>query len=232
MLTVTTRSDRACTTPEEFRTTAYWFALVLAAALISGVAATRNVLAVPVLTFNEATGGSGTNQDQSVGWQFDVLNPITVVGLGWFDEGANGLGRSHTVGIWNPAGTLLDSVLIPAGVAAPLDGQFRTIAIAPLVLAPGAGYIVGGENFSNSGDRLADDVTQVVDSRIGYIDATFSTIGSGFVRPTSFSVATTGFYGVSFSTPEPSGIALGAMALGALVGFVRRLARRTAGRPR
>ena len=230
MFTVTTtRSDRACTTPDRFRTIAYRFALVLAAALISGVAATRNVLAVPVLTFNEASGGDGFNFDQSVGWQFNVLNPITITGLGWFDEGANGLGHSHTVGIWNPAGTLLDSVLIPAGLGTPLDGQFRTIAITPIVLAPGAGYIVGGENFGSSGDRLASDVTQAIDPRIGYIDATFSTLNSGFVRPTFFSVATTGFYGPSFSIPEPSGIALGAMALGGLVGFVRLLRRRTAG---
>src|SRR6266496_919679 len=108
------------------------------------------VAADPVLSFNPATGSSGANQAQSVGWQFDVNTSLTVTGLGWYDDGANGLAVSHTVGIWDPSGNLLASVLIPAGSAAILDGQFRTVAIAPLVLPIGVGYIVGGENFSSN----------------------------------------------------------------------------------
>src|SRR4051794_36051389 len=53
--------------------------------------------ASPVLTFNEATGAIGTNQEQSVGWQFNVLTPITVTGLGWFDDGRDGLATAHTI---------------------------------------------------------------------------------------------------------------------------------------
>jgi PEP-CTERM motif-containing protein len=47
-------------------------------------------IATPVLTFNETTGGSGANNDQSVGWQFNLVSPITVTDVGWFDEGRNG----------------------------------------------------------------------------------------------------------------------------------------------
>ena len=59
------------------------------------------------LTFNPATGGTGANNDQSVGWQFNVLNSVTVTDLEWFDPTGNGLSTAHTVGIWNPAGALL-----------------------------------------------------------------------------------------------------------------------------
>jgi hypothetical protein len=119
------------------------------------------------------------------------------------------------VGIWAPNGILLASVLVPAGAVGILDGQFRVINIAPLVLPVGNGYIVGGENFSTNTERLAFNVTQTVDPRITYFDATFSDVGSGFVRPTNFSVANTGFYGPGFSVlpagpavPEPTTLLL------------------------
>ena len=54
-------------------------------------------IATPVLTFNEATGGRGSNSDQSVGWEFNVVTSITVTDLGWFDEERNGLSVAHTL---------------------------------------------------------------------------------------------------------------------------------------
>src|SRR5262249_49080943 len=117
------------------------------------------VLALPansgVLTFNEATGGSGANQNQSVGWQFNVLNSLTVTDLEWYDPTRTGLSTAHTVGIFNPAGALLTSAVIPAGAAAGLDGMFRFVLVTPVALPVGAGYIVGGENFATNTDRLA-----------------------------------------------------------------------------
>src|ERR1700730_14870335 len=94
-----------------------------------------------VITFNPATGGTAANADQTVGWQFNVLSPLTATGLEWYDAAGTGLSTAHTVGIWSPAGTLLTSILIPAGVAAPLDGMFRFQSIAPINLPVGNGYI-------------------------------------------------------------------------------------------
>lgn len=182
--------------------------------LIVGLAASAVAASAPAITFDEATGVSGNNNNQTVGWQFDVLTPVWVTGLGWFDQGANGLGTAHTVGIWAPNGTLLTSVLVPAGTAAPLDGQYRVADIPDILLPVGTGYIIGGENFSTSDDRLVANAVQVVDPRIHYVDATYSLIGSGFVEPTHVSIANTGFEGpMAVLVPEPATVLLLATGL-------------------
>jgi len=184
--------------------------------------------ATPVLTFDEATG-TRTNSSQSVGWQFDVLSAITATGLGWYDQGQDGLSDSHTVGIWDSSGTLLTSILVPAGSTAGLDGVYRAVPIAPLLLPVGTGYIVGGEDFFESEDGLAFNVTQVTIPQISYFDATFSGGVSGFLRPTDFSIANTGFYGPMFfvganpaGAPEPATLALFGFGLLGLAVIRRR----------
>jgi hypothetical protein len=170
-----------------------------------------------VITFNPAMGGTGANANQSVGWQFNVLSPVTVVDLEWYDAAGTGLNTAHTVGIWSPTGTLLTSILIPAGAAAPLDGLFRFEFIAPISLPVGNGYIVGGQNLAASTDLLAcgsggpcDGLLPLtVDSRLAFVNATFSNSG-GFTEPAFFSAAHEGFFGPSFSVtaPEPSSMLL------------------------
>jgi hypothetical protein len=72
----------------------------------------------PVLTFS---GGLLVPPlDESVGWRFDVLAPLTVTALEYFDENGDGLHSAHAVGIWDPSGTLLVTTVIPALTAAPL----------------------------------------------------------------------------------------------------------------
>lgn len=171
--------------------------------------------------FDENTGGAGFNNDQSVGWQFDVLTPVTVTHLSWYDDGKDGLSVEHKVGIWAPDGTLLTSVIVPKGTAASLDGVWRVVPVTSVTLKAGAGYIVGGYNGLSSTDRLASEVTHTVAAQLSYVDATFSSLNGIFERPTFFSVATTGFYGPGFNiqVPGPGAVALGAFAV---VGAVRR----------
>jgi PEP-CTERM motif len=118
---------------------------------------------------------------------------------------------------------LLTSVLVPAGTGAPLDGPYRIADIPDILLPVGTGYIIGGENFSTSNDRLVANALQVVDPRIHFVDATFSLRGSGFVRPTNFSIADTGFEGpMAALVPEPATMLLVATGLLALGAHARR----------
>ncbi len=195
--------------------------------------------ATPALIFDSGTGGSGQNFNQTVGWQFNVTGEISVDGLSWFDQGSNGLANARNVGIWDSTGTLLVSVVIPNGIAAPLDDMFRTVAITPIVLAPGSGYIVAGTNVFGSGDRLVCDggsfsscagtLDFSTDTNVAFVDGVFSPIGSGFVRPDEVSGSIdSGFFGPSFSiVPEPSSAALALFGLTGLALRRRRARGRT-----
>ncbi len=97
------------------------------------IVAIKPVYAASVLLFNPATGGIGNSNNQSVGWQFDVNTPVKVTDLQWYDENADGLDVGHSVGIWNPEGTLLSSVFIPSGTSTLLlDSLWRTVAESSL----------------------------------------------------------------------------------------------------
>jgi hypothetical protein len=163
--------------------------------------------ASPIITFNDATGGSGTNLNESVGWQFDVVNTITVYELGWYDQNQDGLSVLHTVGIWDSGGTLLTSVTVPGGTIASLDGIYRMMPVTPVTLAPGA-YTIGGSNFVTSTDRLVENVIQSVDPRITYVDGVYGVLNMGFLQPTNVDPANTGLYGPMFgvATPEPGSL--------------------------
>lgn len=185
-------------------------------------------VASPAIIFDELTGLSGAQANQNVGFQFDVVSSFTVTGLGWYDEGQDGLSVRHEVGIWDPQGNLLASLILGAGAAEALDGQYRMAAISPIVLAPGSGYIMGGLNSSSSTDRLAANVGMTVQAPINFVDATFGQFTSSLERPTQFSVADTGFFGPMFSfqaatqVPEPGSLLLVSLAGLALLGTRRR----------
>lgn len=96
--------------------------------------------------FTSATGF--TNNAWSLGWSFTVNNPFTVTALGFYDDGQDGLGESHDVGLWTSGGTLLASATVTNGNT--LTSFWRFASITPLALGTGS-YVIagttGGENY-------------------------------------------------------------------------------------
>lgn len=112
------------------------FALLLAAALSSRAAV------APAVDFTSP--GEYLNYGypfNNVGWEFDVLEPVEVVALGYYDHNADGLAASHPVGLWDPQGALLARTNVAP--SDPLTGFFRYHALAPVRLEPGIGYRIG-----------------------------------------------------------------------------------------
>src|SRR5881392_2448706 len=133
------------------RLTLSWglLALVLASA--------GRATAVPILDF---TGGivETSAGGQSVGWEFTVVSPIPVDGLGLFDVGANGFANGHELGLWNGnTQALLASVTIETANSMPvastsLVGNWRFTPISELTLAPGD-YVLGAVYVGKDQDR-------------------------------------------------------------------------------
>jgi hypothetical protein len=194
------------------------------------------LVAVPIhaqtLALTTSTAGAtAANNNQTVGWRFDVSGAgLTVNGLGWYDQGNDGLSRSYQVGIWNAGGTLLGSATVPGGTAATLNNGFRVVSITSFFLPAANGYIVGGLNSTESTDQLLFNSTIATIAGVTFRNATFSDFGLGFVPPTQNSVANTGFFGPNFTVgptvviPEPSTVLL----LGAGLVLVAATARRRA----
>jgi len=99
--------------------------------------------AVPVLTFAFGSGNAGPT-GTTVGWEFSTTGDLSVTSLGYFDANFNGLQTSHEVGIWNSSGLLLVSATVPSGTGGTPINQFRYVAVAPLFLAAGQTFRIGG----------------------------------------------------------------------------------------
>src|SRR5687768_12384376 len=78
----------------------------------------------------------GLVMNQSVGWAFDVLKPLTVVELGVYDIWPDTpLDVDHAVGIWSKDGVLRTSVVVERD--ARLERGYRFQPIPPLDLPVG-----------------------------------------------------------------------------------------------
>jgi hypothetical protein len=174
-------------------------------------------VASPVLTFDPSRGGTGLNHDQTVGWEFDVVAPVAVTHLAWFDQDRDGLSTSHRVGLWDSTGRLLADAAVPQGAEAVLDDIWRIVPITQVTLLVGRGYLIGGMNYAASTDRIAGGVLDhVVDPRVAYGGSRYAMPGTGFSAPTHVSAGINGLYGPSFNVvavPEPACILLGGAAL-------------------
>ena len=103
------------------------------------------------------------------------------------------LSRTRLACGWDSSGTLLASVTIPAGTSAPLDGIFRRGTITPVILgANTTGYTIAGLEVLSNTERIAQSVTQTIDSRITYTQSKVNNGTTTFGRPTGNGATSTG----------------------------------------
>jgi hypothetical protein len=201
---------------------AFLAAISLLLTVLTGTAALAGTPAYDI----DGAGTVFSNSPIMVGWEFDVTVPITIDGLGLWDEDADGI-VDHEVGIWNSAETLLASTTITAEdslVASPhASGDWRIAPIPTVSLPVGNGYVIGA-HWSAIGDgiRVRSDVGLIVTTipEISYVQA--RTRGTAtFAFPTNGTTSTNvvqGYAGPTFTvvTAAPSVPGLEAVGLATL----------------
>lgn len=196
--------------------------LLIAAAALA-IAAPTVAATNAVTSFSGGTRFDFFASNETVGWVFDTSAQINVTALAWNASIAGNSSRS--VGIWNTAGALLASVIVPAG--APNDGIWRFAAITPLTLTAGNRYFIGGQDTDADSDSYVTSVSNLVLApQLTFIGSAVSPAGSGFAFPSSINNTTTGGrFGPSFqfnaAVPEPASWALMIVGFG-LVGVSMR----------
>jgi hypothetical protein len=144
------------------------------------------------VVFNQSGPG---NPDQVVGYRFTVgARPLSVTGLGDWDNNSDGLPSRILVGLWDSAGNLLASTAIPAGTTGDLrDTDFRFVDLAtPITLESGQTYTVGDRRVGDPGLQTQQDLQAVGNTPILSADVTF---GGTYNTPQSFDLNTTPFAG-------------------------------------
>jgi hypothetical protein len=210
-----------------------WPAFVVAAGLfvIAPRAASASSIAL------DFTAGQGLSKNCSTdfqngcvaGWGFSVNSAVSVVSLGVWDEGANGLVENHPVGLWTSGGTLLATATVTNAstpVASTGPGRWMFTPIAPIGLAPG-NYVIGAwYSVNNSGDPLRFNTLASTIPQITYAQTIVELNVGALTFPTNvFNNLDPGLYGPDFqvaSVPEPASLVLLITGIGALVARRRR----------
>ena len=116
--------------------------LILLLAIIgaAGSAAFGNPIITPAYELDSIAQVSDT--PLTLGFWFKTNQSVMVTSLGYFDDGDDGFGVPHQVGMFDPQGTLLFSTTLSAGTIDPLNGHFRYHSITPIELLPDTWYLI------------------------------------------------------------------------------------------
>ena len=208
-------------------------AVVLAGAFCC-LPASAATLAVDFTNFS-SLGAGGNN---TAGWNFRVVNDITVTQLGFLDPNfGGGLNESHQVGIWVCAGGSVCSgsttSLVASGTVNPSDpvsGGYHFTGIAPVVLVQNGLYVIGAAvGSAATTDGMYGNSTFTDSANVQYIRQLFSIGFSGFSPPVNFAggAGSGGAVGPNFMfvegvvVPEPTAFLLLGTGL-AIAGYRRR----------
>jgi hypothetical protein len=163
---------------------------------------------------------------ETVGWSFVANSDLAVTDLGWFSPSGADLVATHTVGIWDLAGTLLGSSVISPGT---VDGTgYSYVSTGPFNLFSGQQYVIGGNIDINDGDSYITNAASVdTNSLITFAGTALSPNGSGFAFADSINANGIGRFGPNFqfvvgSVPEPATWAFMIFGFGAIGGAMRR----------
>ena len=156
------------------------------------------------------------------GYSFTVGNqPLKVTGLAILDQQLDGIGQGlfedHQVGLWDDGGTLLGSVIVPAGTVAPLVNGFRFVDLdSPILLATGKTYVLAATYPTGLGTNEATDLwRRNLSAEMDTIISPFVTYGTGrFGSGFDFPVGTDDVAGIvgpnmEFrAVPEPASLSM------------------------
>jgi hypothetical protein len=157
-----------------------------------------------------ANNWSPTLNGYSMGWKFNVLQPIAVNKLGYFNWGPNGGGITtpHQVGIFDSTGTLLVSTTVNPGD--PTSGLWVWKSLqTPFMLQAGNSYVIAG--LTGPTDLYTYSVQSIlVDPSISFVENRYRRTPTGtLINPTFTTNAYSGYhwFGPNFDgnvVPEPA----------------------------
>jgi len=201
----------------------YISSLLLLLSLSSGYA-----YAGPIYSFDQP-GNAFTNGSWDFALNFQVLNEVTVTGLGYYADPASGAVDDNAVALYDSNRNLLASVVVDNSYD--VFDFFRYVTIDALVLAPGFYQVVGvsrGDNYT------WDNINHVFDPNIAYVSnswasdfdgianfvsGTKSDTQFGFSGPNVFIGDSTAFTGAN-RVPAPGSVVL--LGIGLLLVGARR----------
>ena len=146
---------------------------------------TSTCSAVPVLSFPTTSSTASPSLDLIAGWTFTTNSAFQINALGIYDEGLDGFGVAHEVGIWDSLGSLLASVTVPSGIGSTLIANFRYVAIAPILLAAGQTFTVGATFGAFNPDVYNFSANNVVYNPAITFGQTVVTLASPLTQPTT-----------------------------------------------
>lgn len=191
------------------------------------------------VALNEIIGGHGgeiiAHTNQTIGWSFDVIEPIAIGALGWGSElRPDSTSEPHHVAIWKEDALGAHELIVERTI--PARASFSPLAEVALTLQSGR-YILGG--LDTPAESLPNDLIAGDFSGTSFSAETYNLLPNSVVvgqaltnDSPNFSVPTTPrageksiLLGPQFLViPEPSSLML--LFLGSLMMFTKRMSRR------
>lgn len=168
-----------------------------------------------------------SKSNATLGYAFRVgPDPVNIMKMGIWDQGANGLVESHEMGIWNTNGDLLASVTVPQGISGELSGNFRYVdVLGGLMLDADTVYVIAAKyyNVDNSDAFFMGSATRGAGIDWDVSRDRFSIESDSFIFPDSTSDSSA-YIGPNFEyavvpvvVPEPDALFLLVGGAGLLV---------------